>query len=768
MLRLTLFGAPALSRDDVPVIGRAAQRHRIALLALLALAPHGRLGRDKLIATLWPESDADQGRNLLKVATYVLRSALGDDVLLSTGDELRLNPDVVGTDVADFEAALAAGDHARAVALYEGPLLDGFFVSGAPEFEQWVGRERERLARAHRSAIEALAAAAEASRDWRAAISWWKTLAAQDPYDSRVAVRLMQALDAGGNRAGALQHASVHQRLLQQEFGVEGAPAIAALVERMRREPPSYTPSVEAPPVLSAPPDATPAAVATVAAVADAPREEAPGERSRPGRRWWVAAALLVAAFAAVTTWAAMRPAADVDRSIVVLPFANLSASADDEYFSDGLTEEIIGRLAGVPGLRVISRTSAMHYKGTRMPLPEIARELGVAHILEGSVRRDGGRARVSAQLIDARDDRHLWAEHYELDVGDRLRVQERIAREVVDALELRLQAGVERRLVRRGTSDPEAYELYQRGRYLWNTRTREGHRRAIEYFERAIARDTAYADAWAGLAHVYLTGYQLNLLAMDEAEASARLRRAAERALALDEESADAHLAFAIALKWRGDWRGAEREHRRTLALNPGHATARSWYSLLLRGMGRADEALREARTAATLDPFGIVITHNYGWQCFQSRDYACALEQFNRVIELSPYPGSVRWLGIVQSQAGRHDEAVASVQRAIALAPERGDFVADLAYVLARAGRGADARIALQRAKAQPLEGFSIARAHVALGEADSAFAWLERSSWKWPHRASRDDPALDAVRDDPRFSRLSARVDREMGMR
>jgi TolB-like protein/DNA-binding SARP family transcriptional activator len=426
MFRLKLFGAPVLERDGVPVTGRAAQRHRLALLALLAMAPGGRVGRDKLMATLWPESDAEQGRNLLKVASYVLRSALGDEALLSAGDELRLNGDVVRSDVAQFEEALEAGDHARAVATCEGPFMDGFFLQGAPEFEQWVARERERLARQLRRALEALAAAAESAHDWPAAESWWKTLAAQDPYDSRVALRLMQALDANGNRAGALQLASVHERLLQQEFGVAGAPDVSALAERLRHAPsrqiehprgtaPPDEPRVAAPPPPAAAPVPEPAWRTAVRATAR--------------RRAWAVAALLAVAAVVPVTWAALRPPAATERSIVVLPFANLSANADDEYFSDGLTEEIIGRLAGVPGLRVISRTSAMHYKGTRKPLPEIARELGVDHILEGSVRHDAGRARVSAQLIDARDDAHLWAEHYELDLDDRLRVQERIAR---------------------------------------------------------------------------------------------------------------------------------------------------------------------------------------------------------------------------------------------------------------------------------------------------------------------------------------------------
>jgi TolB-like protein/DNA-binding SARP family transcriptional activator/Flp pilus assembly protein TadD len=774
MLRLKLFGVPSLERDGALVGGRAAQRHRLALLALLALAPGRRLGRDKLIAWLWPESDSERGRNLLKVSTYVLRSALGDSALLSAGDELRLSTELIEVDVAEFEAALDQEDHAHAAALYEGPFMDGFFVSEAPEFEQWVDRERERLAGGYRKALEALAGAAEDARDFPAAVEWWKARAVQDPYDSRVALRFMQALVAGGNRVGALQHAAIHQRLLQAEFGVEPAPEIAVLAERLRREPATEAPLVDQTAPSSQPTDdpetSTPEApdhsrpAEPVAAFPLAADRGSPARRTRR-----LAAVALLGVLSLAGAVLALRPrATDREGSIVVLPFIDLSADQNGEYFSDGLTEEIITRLAAVPGLKVISRTSAMHYKGSTKSLPQIAAELDVDHILEGSVRQGDGRVRISAQLIDARSDGHLWAENYEHEMRDAFRIQEDIAREVARALEVKLGDRAQRLLARQGTRDPEAYQLYRRGRFLWNTRTREGHEGAIEYFRRAIERDSNYADAYAGLADVYLTGFQLNLLGASEAEAYSRLTWAAERALALDDESADAHVAFAIALWWQRNWPGAARELRRAIDLNPGHATARSWYSLLLRGMGRSANALRESRLASELDPFAVVATYNYAWQCYVARDFDCAIEQFRRSLEINQYPSSYRGLGLIYAQKGMADEATRALRQAIDLAPQRSDFLADLAYVQALAGRTEDARMVLGRAKAQPFEGFNIARAHVALGEPDSAFAWLERSNWRWPHRATRGDPALDPLRSDPRFARLVERVEREMGLR
>ena len=763
---LRLLGSPSITRDageGAPLSGRVAQRHRLALLALVAMAPGQRLGREKLMATLWPESDSERGRNLLKVSTYVIRTELAEGALLSEGDDLRLNADVVRADATDFDAAVARGDHAGAVALYTAPFLDGFFVSDAPDFEQWAARERERLAARYAKALEALAEQAEAGGDASRAAEWWKRRAAQDPYDSRVALRLMQSLEASGNRVAALQHASVHQRLLEQEFGIAAAPDIQGFAERLRRQP-AAVPDV--PPSRESQGEPVDVPVATEVA------EHGLSERRRAkvlSRRGVLALTALVLVGAATLWTIGPGLSQPPERSIAVLPFVNLSATGDDESFNDGLTEEIISGLASVPELRVISRTSAMHYKGAKRPLPEIARELGVAHILEGSVRTSGTRVRISAQLIAARADEHLWAENYETDLGDIFRVQEQIARQVVHALEVELGERAEGTLVRRGTSDPEAYQLYRRARYLWNTRTKEGHQRAIEYYQRAIERDSGYADAYAGLADTYLTAWQLNLGELSEHEAYARAKSAAERALALDEGSADAHVAVATTLQSKGDWLGTEREHRRAIALNPSHATAHTWLSLLLAGMGRQREAVEESRRAYELDPFAIVPSSNYGWACYLARDFDCAIGQYRRTVEIGPTFGrTYARLGMAYALAGKLDEAVRALQKAIEFHPERPDFLADLAYVQALRGEPAAARQNLERAKLQPFEPFNIGRAYVALREPDSAFAWLERSRWQWPHRAVLSDPALDPLRSDPRFARLVERVEREMGIR
>jgi len=237
---------------------------------------------------------------------------------------------------------------------------------------------------------------------------------------------------------------------------------------------------------------------------------------------------------------------------------------------------------------------------------------------------------------------------------------------------------------------------------------------------------------------------------------------------MALDPESAAAHTSFATALWWQRDWPGAMREIRLSLELNPGQAMTRAWLALLLRGMGRSDEAIQETRRAYELDPFAVVISGNVGWHCYSVRDFECAVEQFRRTAAIGAYANAQRGIALAQAQRGRNDEAIAAMRDAISMSPQRSEFLADLAYVLAVAGRTEEARESLARAKTDVEEGFNIGRAHVGLNEPDSAFAWFERTSWEWPHRASLDDPALDPVRADPRFPQLAARIQRDMGMR
>ena len=290
LFRLRLLGAPCvLGPDDRVLAGRATHRHRLGLLALLALAPDPGIHRDKLMAYLWPERDEGQARHLLKQAVYVVRAELGSDAITGSSDRLRLNPDRIGVDVRDFDGAMARGDHASALALYRGPLLDGFFLSDAAEFERWMAGERARLAGSYRRALEAVAESAEGSRDYGRAVEAWRVLAAQDPFDSRVAVRVAAALEADGNRVGALQFATAHARLVREGFGVEPPAELAALLERLRlgadagpRAPESVTPGRS--PGVAASGAGTPSGrlLPRVPSARPAPRSEGRGDAAGP------------------------------------------------------------------------------------------------------------------------------------------------------------------------------------------------------------------------------------------------------------------------------------------------------------------------------------------------------------------------------------------------------------------------------------------------------------------------------------------------------
>ena len=778
MFSLKLFGGVSLEAPNgEPVTGRAVHRHRVGLLALLSAAGAAGMSRDKLIAYLWPELDEERGRHLLSNSIYVLRQKLGEDALLG-GETLRLNAARLRCDVREFEEAFAGGHYEEAVQLHAGPFLDGFFLPESAEFDEWAERERSRLAGAHARGLEALAEAAEAAGDRSGAVDRWRERTARDPYDSRLALRLMQALDAAGNRAGAVQHAEAHGRLLREELGMAPEPAVTAFAERLRRDwgdggPVPGGRAIEAPgstdPPAEAPIAEAPIAAAPVAEVAALTR----GPGSRRSSIFGAAAVLGAVVLAGAGLVAADRFSAagdtEPEQSIVVLPFVSMTGDSAGEFFSDGLTEEIIARLSALPDVKTISRTSAMHYKGADKPLREIAGELDVAHVLEGSVRRSGDRVRITAQLIDARTDGHLWAETYDYELADVFRVQEEIATAVAEALSVQLGRRERALIARTGTTNPEALRLYHRARELWNTRSKVGHQQALEFLRQAIALDSGYADAYAAMADVYLTGYHTTVLGLSEQESFSRVKSAAERALALDDSSADAHASYAVVLWWQRDWPGAERELLRAIDLNPGHATAHAWYALLLGGLGRLEASVREARRAAELDPFASGNALGHASACLLARDHACTLEQLHRVLEIRKDWAAARaTLGTAHALNGRDDLAMPELEFAVEAAPHIPWIRGALAYGHARGGRREEAERLVGELQVIGRQEFPIARVFAALGEPDSAFAYLDRTRWTWPHEAVLADPALDPLRADPRFAVLTERVAREMGVR
>ncbi len=454
-------------------------------------------------------------------------------------------------------------------------------------------------------------------------------------------------------------------------------------------------------------------------------------------------------------------------QSIAVLPLENLSGDKEQEYFADGMTEELITNLGKISALRVISRQSMMRYKGSKKPLPEIARELSVDALVEGTVQRSGDRVRITANLVRAASESHLWAESYERDLRDVLALQSEVAQSIASEIKIKVTPQEQTRLASARPVNPAAHEAYLKGRYEWNKRTGQGLKKGMQYFEEAIAKDPNYAVAYAGLADSYMVLGNNGFLPAGDTYPKARA--AALKALEIDADLADAHASLAIVLAdYDRDWTGAEREYRRAIELNPGYATAHHWYALLLADLGRRGDALREIEEARKLDPLSVRINGNVGLVLYFARQYDAAIEQLRKGLELEPNDvGSHVQLGWAYMQKGMHQEAVTEIQKAANQGTGTLLPLAALAQAYAVAGNRDEAHRVLKLLKV--LSGqkcvvpYQTATVYAGLGQREEAFAWLERALEAHDPRLNilNVDPSLDPLRSDPRFHDLLRRM-------
>src|ERR1700735_1832586 len=460
----------------------------------------------------------------------------------------------------------------------------------------------------------------------------------------------------------------------------------------------------------------------------------------------------------------ARRPAVTGRTMVAVLPFQNLTGDPGQEYFSDGLTEEMISQLGRIDPQRVgvIARTSVMHYKNNPEQLNQIGRELGVQYVLEGSVRRGSNKVRITAQLIQTKDQSHVWAHQYDREENNLLGLQSEIAQEISDAIQLTL--GEHKPVEANPPADSHApksyaaYDLYLQGRYFWNKRTPQGLQQAVECFEQAVAKDPDYARAYAGLADslALISSYGLG----PPSEVTPKARAAALKALSLDEELAEAHASLAlIAQNYDWDWQSAEKEYRRAVELDPNYATGHHWYAEHLALRGRFDEAFAEMERARQLDPLSLIIQTDNGAILYFSRQYDRAVEQFQSVEKLEPGFPRVQILDFAYAQQGRYAEALADID--IWRRTNDSDWVwAIRAYVYGRAGQTAEARRALEKLKTidrrNPEDAFIFLPAYIGLGEKEQAFAALDKSLANHSPglTALKVDPIFDPLRGDPRF--------------
>jgi TolB-like protein/Tfp pilus assembly protein PilF len=453
-------------------------------------------------------------------------------------------------------------------------------------------------------------------------------------------------------------------------------------------------------------------------------------------------------------------------KSVAVLPFANLSADPDNEYFSDGISADIINRLAKVADLKVIARTSVVQYKGTEKPIREIGRELGVATIVEGEVQRSGGHVRINAQLIDADSELHLWADTYdrELTAQDVFAIQSEIAEQIASALRSTFTFGEKDRVRRAPTENLEAYDLYLRGQFAARTLSEKGVRNALAYFDRALEQDSTFAQAYAGIAETYVI---LSDVVMAPNDALPRAKAAALKALEFDPDNAEARAWLGIVLyMYDWDYSAADDEYRRALELNPNSADARFLYAFGLCTSGRTAEGLVQLEHASAVDPFNAYVHWMRDGCHLMARDYDRIIEEHRESAELDPdffYWDS--WLAIAYREKGLYEESVSEYRNAQELmgqVPLHG-----LAVTYARMGRTEEARRILEELHGLARETYvapdKFAMIHAALGENDQAFEWLERA--REAHSAGMmwldGFPEYDSVRSDPRFEALLRRL-------
>lgn len=510
------------------------------------------------------------------------------------------------------------------------------------------------------------------------------------------------------------------------------------------------------------------------------PALEAPAEANARkttvprGRRWIVlsSAAVVLAALFTIAYVATRSRPGDASRakirSLAVLPLQNLSGDSSQDYVADGMTEELIGRLSRIHGVRVISRTSIMHFKNTQLSVPEIGKILAVDAIVEGSLVREGDQIRVHAQLIRAATDEHTWAGEYRQEYQSILEVQEEVARNIVAQIELNLTPQERARLASRATVDPEAYENYLKGRYYFSQRTEDALRRSIVSFQQAIARDAAYAPAYSGLAEAYaMLGFRGGFPSKD---ALSGAKKAALRAIELDDALAEPHASLAfIAETYEWDWPTAEREYKQALELNPSYAQAHNWNGGYLTYTGRFNEGIAEAMRARELDPLSLPLNNALAGRLLAGGRNDEALRQVQKTLELDDhFAPAHQTLGWIYLHSGKQNEAIREFQNALELSGASDtDIQLDLGFAYAVSGKPEEARRILLKLEQMQQQGVvpsaSVAILYGALGESNEAFAWLEKAY-------QERDPQLtyltagrrfEPMRKDPRFRQFVRRV-------
>ena len=477
----------------------------------------------------------------------------------------------------------------------------------------------------------------------------------------------------------------------------------------------------------------------------------------------------LILAALAYALYTREKPPPVAVSSIMVLPLENLSGDSEQEYFADGMTDALIGDLAKIGGLQVISRTSSMHYKGTKKSLPEIAKEINVDAVVEGTVQRSGDRVVIRAQLIHAATDRHLWVETYERPMRDVLDLQSEIAQAIAREVQIKMTPDEQARLTSRHPVRPKAFDDYLQGRFLyWNRRTGENLNRAINHFQNAIKEDPNFAQAYVGLADCYNALGAVQVGAMPPLDARGRAEEAATKALQLDPSLAEAYGALGYVKLFNWNWTAAEQDFKRAIALNQNYANAHNFYASYLMSQGRLDESIAASNRARELDPFSLSISAQRGFLLENARRYDEAIEQLRAVIRMDPDHYQTYWiLGHTYAANGQHQEAIAASEKAVELSERTPGALGILGLAYGLANRRAEANKILEELlklnESRYVTPAALVNVYIGLGDKDQAFAWLEKAYQEKSNFVTylKVFPIVDPLRSDQRFVDLVRRM-------
>ncbi len=668
MLHLKTFGGLSVDSEGIPGTGAAQQRKTLGLLALLAAAGRRGLSRDKLIASLWPEIDAEHGRALLNQACYSLRRDLQAPELFLGSIQLRLNPAAISSDVESFACALADGDPGRAVAFYTAPFLDGFYLNGGGEFETWAETERGRLASQCRAALEVLSADATTRGEHRVAADWWRRLLELDPLSSHAALGLMTALDNAGERAEALRRGQAYRELVRSELSADPQPELSEWIERHRHVAgngvdraitralaPLVADRFDSAADLSRAlvPTVTPfdaAAVSHTSGVSPSPLSR---DTHSPRWRMPVVVGALGLGFllglGVLFAWRRHHAGVGEARRtkvLAVLPFENLGDSAD-AYFADGVANDVRTKLSQIAGIEVIARSSSNEYRHSTKTTQQIVRELGVDYLLTATVEWEkipgrASRVRVTPELVDVSPNhapRSQWGQQFDAALTDVFQVQADIATRVAEALNVALGAEQQQVIAQQPTANLTAYDAFLKGEAAFEQAVEHGDwqegQAALHFYEEAVALDPTFLDAWVELALKYTAMSSNQQVPTDSSNA----RRALEHAVALAPGKPDVQLALGrYAQTVRRDPTQARADYEAGLKVAPGNARLLNALGGLEMQLGHLDEAATHALQAQALDPRSANATRTRAVALHLLRRYPEALEAYERARALQP----------------------------------------------------------------------------------------------------------------------------------